>query len=82
MSINQKETVEQKRGSWREVLYDVIFKADTIAGKSFDISVIVIIVLSVITVILNTVGSIEQEYGNILHIAEWVFTILFTIEYI
>jgi voltage-gated potassium channel len=87
MSISQKEIVkesaEQTRGSnWREVLYDIIFKADTIAGKSFDIAIIVIIALSVITVIINTVDSIEQEYGNILHIAEWVFTIIFTIEYI
>jgi Ion transport protein. len=86
MSITQsgtaKQAAEQKRDSnWRDALYDVIFKADTVAGKSFDIAVIVIIVLSVITVIINTVGSIEQRYGNILHIAEWVFTILFTIEY-
>ena len=82
MSINPNESVEQKRDTWREALYEIIFKADSVAGKSFDISVIVIIVLSVITVILNTVGSIEQEYGNILHIAEWFFTIIFSIEYI
>ncbi|KHE91879.1 MAG: ion transporter [Candidatus Scalindua rubra] len=87
MSIIQKETVRQtveqkKDSSWRDVLYEVIFKADTVSGKSFDIAVMVIIALSVITVIINTVGSIEQEYGNILHIAEWVFTIIFTIEYI
>ena len=87
MSITQssavKQSVEQRKdSSWRDVLYDVIFKADTIAGKSFDITLIVIIALSVITVIINTVGTIEQKYGNILHIAEWVFTIIFTIEYI
>jgi voltage-gated potassium channel len=78
-----KRSVELERDSgWRDVLYDVIFKADTVAGKSFDITIIVIIVLSVITVIISTVGSIEQQYGNTLHIAEWVFTIIFTIEYI
>ena len=82
MSINPNESVELKRDTWREALYEIIFKADSVAGKSFDISVIVIIILSVITVILNTVGSIEQEYGNILHIAEWFFTIIFSIEYI
>ena len=58
MSITQsgtvKHSVEQKRdSSWRDILYDVIFKADTVAGKSFDIAVIVIIVLSVITVIIK-----------------------------
>ncbi len=87
MNISQnnitKQSVEYKRdGGWREIVYEIIFKADTIAGKSFDIAVIVIIALSVITVIINTVDSIEQEYGNILHIIEWIFTILFTIEYI
>jgi len=82
MSINQKGTLEQERHSWREALYEIIFKADSVAGKSFDISLIVIIALSVITVILNTVGSIEHEYGYVLHIAEWIFTIIFTIEYI
>ncbi len=87
MSITQRETVnssvERERDSnWRDVLYDVIFKADTTAGKSFDIALIVIIALSVITVMINTVDSIEQKYGNFLHISEWVYTVIFTIEYI
>ena len=87
MSITQSGTVKQpedkkKDSNWRDVLYDVIFKADTVAGKSFDIAVIVIIALSVITVIISTVDIIEQKYGNALHIAEWMFTIIFTIEYI
>jgi voltage-gated potassium channel len=87
MSITQrntaKQTEEQKENNnWRDVLYDIIFKADTTAGKSFDIAIIVIIALSVVTVIINTVDVIENNYGKILHIAEWVFTIIFTIEYI
>ncbi len=81
--IKVTQSAEHKRDSgWRNIVYEIIFKADTIAGKSFDIAVIVIIALSVITVIINTVDSIEHEYGNILHIAEWTFTIIFTIEYI
>ncbi|MHC4270561.1 MAG: ion transporter [Planctomycetota bacterium] len=63
-------------------MYNVIFKADTVAGKSFDIVLIIIIILSVFTVIINTVDSVEQEYGIFLYKAEWLFTILFTIEYI
>ncbi len=86
MSITQRTTVkrsvEQKRSNWQDVLYNVIFEADTVAGKSFDIALIVIIALSVITVIINTVDTIEQKYGNILHILEWIFTIIFTLEYI
>ncbi len=79
----QKQSMEQERGpGWRNALYEVIFKADTAVGKFFDIAVIVFIALSVITVIINTVDSIEEEYGNILLITEWVFTIIFTIEYV
>lgn len=73
---------ENKHNNWQETLYNVIFKADTVAGKSFDIVVILAIVLSVITVMLHSVDNINNKYGNILDVAEWVFTIVFTIEYI
>jgi len=72
----------RESGNWQESMYNVIFKADTISGKSFDIVLIIIIALSVITVIINTVKPIEQKYGDILKLAEWAFTIIFTIEYI
>jgi len=87
MSIIQNNTTEQSaeeitNSNWRDVTYNIIFKADTTAGKSFDIALIAIIALSVFTVIISTVETVEQNYGDILHIAEWVFTIIFTIEYI
>jgi voltage-gated potassium channel len=72
---------ESERG-WRGVLYEVIFKADTPAGKWFDIVLIILIVLSVVTVMLDSVGSIHESYGGLLYRAEWFFTILFSIEYI
>lgn len=78
-----QQTIEHKESSnWQDSMYNVIFKADTISGKCFDVVLIIIIALSVITVIINTVNTIEQEYGDILNLAEWVFTIIFTIEYI
>lgn len=67
---------------WRRKLYEVIFEADTAAGKFFDIILLWAILLSVIAVMLNSVVDIEQNYGSILKIIEWFFTILFTIEYI
>jgi len=72
---------ESKRG-WRGVLYEVIFKADTPAGKWFDIVLIILIVLSVVTVMLDSVGSIHESYGGFLYGTEWFFTILFSIEYV
>ena len=67
---------------WRDVLFEVIFEADTPAGKWFDIVLIICIVLSVAVVMLDSVGSVSAEYGESLKAAEWFFTIVFTIEYI
>jgi len=67
---------------WREILLEVIFEADTPAGKWFDIVLIFCIMLSVIAVMLDSVSSIRAKYGNFLYAVEWFFTILFTIEYI
>lgn len=67
---------------WRSLLYKVIFETDTTAGKAFDVVLIASIILSVITVILESVQSIRSEFGNTLYAVEWFFTILFSIEYI
>jgi voltage-gated potassium channel len=66
----------------RSRLHEIIFEADTPAGKAFDVSLLVLIVLSVVAVMLESVSSIQAEYGQYLRIFEWVVTILFTIEYI
>lgn len=68
--------------SWRSQLREIIFEADTPAGKLFDVILIWSIVLSVVVVLLDSVRSIRADYGETLYIIEWFFTILFTIEYI
>ncbi|MBN2138687.1 MAG: ion transporter [Sedimentisphaerales bacterium] len=67
---------------WRDVFFEVIFEADTAAGKWFDIILILCIVLSVAVVMLDSVASAHSRYGLLLKAAEWFFTIIFTIEYI
>lgn len=67
---------------WRHALHEVIFEADTPAGKLFDVVLIVSIVISVVLVMLDSVSSIRTSYGRYLYIGEWFFTILFSIEYI
>ena len=62
-------------------LYHIIFEADTPNGMLFDIILLVSIVISVICVSLESVSSISSKYGVILRTLEWIFTILFTIEY-
>ncbi len=70
------------RSPWRLKVHEVIFEADTPAGKWFDVLLILAILTSVLLVMLDSVSPIQKAYGQILLIGEWLFTILFTIEYI
>lgn len=63
-------------------LHDVIYKHDTPAERWFDVAVIVAIVVSVVVVMLDSVASLRQRHGTLFHVAEWAFTILFTLEYV
>jgi voltage-gated potassium channel len=67
---------------WKSRLHEIIFEADTPAGKLFDVLLIISIIVSVIMVMLDSVAAINQLYGHHLYMAEWYFTLLFTVEYI
>ena len=67
---------------WRGQLYDILFETDISgAARVFDISLIVGILASVLVVMLDSVESIVDRHGVALHVLEWVFTVLFTLEY-
>lgn len=70
------------QNNWKAKLHEVIYEADTKAGKLFDIILLILIVASIILVMLESVQEFANKYGNFLNIAEWTVTILFTIEYI
>ncbi len=65
----------------RARLYEIIFEADTAAGKAFDVLLLVAILVSVLVAMLETVSVIHERYRSVLYGIEWFFTILFTIEY-
>jgi voltage-gated potassium channel len=65
----------------RRRLHEIIFEADTRAGWTFDIALMVVILASIAVVMLESVPSIRNEHGELLRNLEWVFTILFSIEY-
>lgn len=67
---------------WRRRMYDVIFEADTPAGRRFDIALVGAIMLSILVVVLDSVPRLHKEYGDALTVLEWSFTILFTLEYL
>lgn len=63
-------------------LYEIIFESDTPAGKAFDIALLASIILSVVIVLLESVQHAKAFWGEWLVALEWIFTILFTIEYL
>ncbi|MEW6703919.1 MAG: ion transporter [Pseudomonadota bacterium] len=67
---------------WRRALHRVVFESDTHAGRIFDIVVIAAIVLSVAVVIVDSVEGLLREHRPALDAAEWLFTVLFTVEYL
>jgi voltage-gated potassium channel len=66
---------------WRRKLHEVIFEADTPAGRAFDIGLLGAILLSVLAVCLESVVGINRQYGRQLRVVEWLFTVIFSIEY-
>ena len=73
--------VERPRAGWRDKWYIIIFRHDTPAGRLFDVVLLTLILLSVLSVILESVPSIRAAYGSYFTTVEWIFTGLFTIEY-
>ncbi len=66
---------------FRQRLHEIIFEAETPAGKIFDIVLLGMIVVSILVVILESVPSLHFKYFDLFWTLEWFFTILFTIEY-
>ncbi len=71
-----------KQADWKSKLHEIIYEADTPAGKLFDILLLIAILVSIVAVMLESVSAIDAEYHVLLNTVEWVITIFFTIEYI
>jgi voltage-gated potassium channel len=65
----------------RREIYHIIFEADTTAGRRFDIMLVVLIVLSILVVVLDSVPGIHDDHQRTMRALEWGFTLLFTVEY-
>jgi voltage-gated potassium channel len=66
----------------RRRMFDIIFEADTPAGRRFDIALVFAIMLSILVVVLDSVPGLHKDYGDTLNAVEWMFTVLFSIEYL
>lgn len=65
------------REYWRRVIFD----HDTRAGNLFDVVLIIAILGSVVVVVLDSLSGLSPRAHQVLMVLEWVFTVLFTIEY-
>ena len=68
--------------AWRDTLHEIIFEADTPAGKAFDIILLILILVSTLSVILESVAEVRNAVGPLLLIVEWAITLIFTVEYV
>lgn len=78
--FRHRPTSDQPR--WKLRLYSVIFESDTRGGKLFDLALLVAIGLSVAVVMMESVEPLHAAHLVLLRNLEWIFTILFTVEYI
>ena len=67
---------------WRRRAFIVVFESDTRAGRLFDLWLLALIVVSVVVVMLDSVGDIARTHGRLFSLLEWMFTLLFSAEYL
>ena len=73
---------QKSNSGWRNQLHEMIYEADTPAGKFFDLSLLVVILLSIVLVMLESIEPVGTKYALIFNILEWIITALFSLEYI
>ncbi|MFO7703183.1 MAG: ion transporter, partial [Psychroflexus maritimus] len=68
--------------TWKEKVHEVIYEADTTAGKAFDVALLIVILISLALVVLDSVNHISLEFHTLFISLELIITIIFTFEYI
>ena len=81
MSLFFKRVTSKLKSLDKKKIHDIIFETNTPKGKIFDVTLLALIALSVVVVALETVTSYTERFGSLFYILEWVFTVIFTIEY-
>lgn len=73
---------ESHEKNWKSKLHEIIYEADTKAGKLFDVVLLWLILISIALVMLESVKELDAKYHMFFDVSEWIITILFTLEYI
>ena len=67
---------------WKRQIFRIIFKSDTKLGLLFDLILLVLIVLSTIIVMMESVSIFDAKLHSLFIFLEIIITIFFTIEYV
>src|SRR5918993_1525819 len=73
---------QQEKKSWQEKLHTIVYESSAPAGKAFDVTLLFLILTSILVVMLDSIQSLHDRYGQIFLWLEWGYTILFTIEFL
>ncbi|CAJ0779636.1 hypothetical protein LMG18090_01096 [Ralstonia mannitolilytica] len=76
------EYLGKPESGWRARWYTIIFEAETRAGRLFDLTLLGAILASVLVVMLDSLPSVSGRAGTVFTVLEWLFTLLFTAEYV
>lgn len=76
------DPVQPRLAPWQQRLHQIVFEADTPAGRAFDLTLVVVILAATVTAMLETVPSLSPQTHRRLVAAEWIFTAIFTVEYV
>lgn len=66
---------------WQKKLQEVIHGTDTKLGRNFDVLLLIVILISIVVVMLESVRWLNNQYSFTFWSIEWVVTALFTVEY-
>lgn len=67
---------------WRRRWFDIIYRHDDAPSRNFDLLLVVAIIASVVVIMLDSVQDLHRRHAQTLYVMEWVFTALFTAEYL
>lgn len=82
ISMKQENNKYEGLQRWQVQLHELIYESEKPAGKAFDIALLASILLSIVVVMLDSVNALHAKYGQVFYVIEWVFTGIFTVEYI
>lgn len=81
-AIERENNFVAERKKWKRQLFRIIYRADTPLGKIFDISLLILIVLSTMIVMLESVPSFDKRFHTFFIVLEILISLVFTVEYI